>query len=336
MVIGFISINSCSRHSIPQRHFEDKIIFLSNREAPPRQFDIFLMNSDGTGQTNLTSEINNVRSLSNPRVSPDGKTVLYVSVAGSKNQLKLLNISDRQTKVLCNLTHDNPDAGFSPDGSQVVYVDRISGRQQIHLMNLASGTIMNLSANNCDEFAPVFSPAGSNIIFISKCAGVYSIVSMSTGGGSRKILYNEPGKISELHFSPSGDRIVFALTQKGNSDICLIFNDGTDFEKITDSPMHETEPKFSPDGMNIIFISNQRGMKYRDIFRYNLKDGSTVCLTDQLNYINQNASFTADSKFVIFETTKFNDSEIYSVDINGTNLTNLTNNTGWETAARYY
>ncbi|MFQ5676766.1 MAG: hypothetical protein ACE5G1_12785, partial [bacterium] len=38
------------------------IVFLSNRDAPKRQFDIFIMNRDGSHQENLTKELHSIRS----------------------------------------------------------------------------------------------------------------------------------------------------------------------------------------------------------------------------------------------------------------------------------
>ena len=108
---------------------------------------------------------------------------------------------------------------------------------------------------------------------------------------------------------------------------------GKNIKKIFDSPSYETKPLFSPDGKSILFISSWQGMKYRDVFLFNIKSHETVNLTKQLDYINQIASFTTDGKKIVFESVKFGNSEIYAVDISGENLINLTNHPKWDCEA---
>ncbi|UCE07365.1 MAG: hypothetical protein JSW07_04865, partial [bacterium] len=80
----------------------------------------------------------------------------------------------------------------------------------------------------------------------------------------------------------------------------------------------------------ILFLSNQRSMKHRDICIIDGKGKHFKNLTRGLNYINQHPRFTPDGKSIIFDSIKFNDSEIYKVDIDGKNLKNLTNHPKWD------
>ena len=73
-----ICTNACQKLPINTRSY-DKIFFLSNRDAPKREFDVFSMNPDGSEQRNLTGLIPGIRTFSQPTVSFDGKMILFVS-----------------------------------------------------------------------------------------------------------------------------------------------------------------------------------------------------------------------------------------------------------------
>jgi Tol biopolymer transport system component len=313
-----ISTYSCQKRTEVVLRASEKIVFLSNREAPKRQFDIFSMNFDGAGQLNLTQNVDGVRSISNPLVSPDGKEIVFIVFEAGRRLLQKMNIDGSNQKTLTEIKIDVPDPRFSPDGARIIYVDKKQQHRQIFIMDRDGANRKNISNSQNDEFEARFAPDGSRIVYVTKHSNKHSIWVMNIDG----------------QFSPNGSKIVYSSSRDGGDyDIYLMKKSGRSLRKIFESPSSETEPIFSPDGRNIIFISNWRGKKYRDVLLYNLKKRKTISLTKQLDYINKHASFTADGEKVIFESVKFNNSDIYAVDITGENMINLTNHAKWDCAA---
>ncbi|MFQ5604816.1 MAG: TolB family protein [bacterium] len=308
-----------------------KIVFLSNRDAPKRQFDIFMMNPDGSQQENLTKDLSSVRSVSRPLLSPSETKILFIAFEQENPALQLLDFQSRTIQNLTGVGLADPQASFNPQGDKLVFVKRMAGRRQIHVIHTDGSGERNLSGNKHDEFDPAFSADGSKLIFVSKRAGANIICTMDTDGSSRKQLTTEFGGHNRYPvFSPDGAEIAFSTEFGQFSDIYLMKNDGTNLKKLTNSNAYNTQSIFSPDGSKITFLSNQRGMKYRDICIMDTDGKGFLNLTNGLNYINQHATFTPDGKSIIFGSVKFNNSEIYRVDINGQNLKNLTNHPEWD------
>lgn len=309
-----------------------KIVFLSNRDSENRQFDIFIMAPDGSGQQNLTAALNTIRSHSRPILSPDQKTVAFVAFEQQGPALQLMHLQDSSMIHLAWLTTDQPDAAFSPDGKKIVFVQRIAERRQISMVDVDGSNEMNLSDNAFDEYDPSFSSDGSRIVFVSRREGNSVIYILNPANGNVKEVFRDPGIAYHPVFSPKGSQIAFSLQREGVSDIFVLKMDGTDPRNLTNNRAFDKSPVFSPDGDKIVFVSNQRGMKYQDICVID-KDGKQFRnLTPELNFINQHPSITPDGQMIIFDSVKFNDSEIYKVEIETGELFNLTRHPKWDQA----
>ncbi len=319
----------CQNKQVPVKRDINHIIFLSDRESPRREFDIFRMNPDGTGQINLTAEIGGIRSYSAPRVSPDGEEILYIAFTGGKRSLNKITIEGKDEVKLTEIITDMPDARYSPSGDLIVFVDKPGQYRQIFTMNRDGSDRKNLSGNEKDEIDPVFSPDGSTIVFSTKTGDNFSLCMMNRNGSDRKILTSGVTDDRNPCFSPNGSSIVYSSAKEGNSDIYSIELRRRKIRQIYSNSSYETDPQFSPDGRNIIFISNYRGMKYRDVLLTDIRTAKVRNLTPGLNYVNQNATFVSDDR-VIFESVQFANSEIYAADPVKGDLINLSNHPKWD------
>ncbi|MFI5178962.1 MAG: hypothetical protein ACHQO8_10380 [Vicinamibacterales bacterium] len=135
-----------------------KIVFMSDR-APGKNFDVYMMNADGSSVERLTT----VGSAWFPQFSPDGKKLAF-------HVGRDVNVLDLTTHALHALTQD-PDNGmyptWSPDGLQIAFMSWRNGRTQIFLMH-ADGTdqrvLVTLAAGSAID--PRWSPDGRTIAFV--------------------------------------------------------------------------------------------------------------------------------------------------------------------------
>lgn len=315
-----------------QVHFREysKIVFLSNRDAPKGQFDIFIMNLDGSEQINLTEESESIRSISRPVLSPDQKSILFVAFEENRTALKLLDLARSSVLDLTEVGFEVPQASFSPNGDKILFVKKIAGRRQIHIMNTDGSGEQNLSNNNYDEFDPTFSPEGSKIAFVNNRNGIKSIWIMNSDGSNPKLATDQKGNDGHPSFSPDGKSLVFHSFRNGSNNIYLAHPKKNSVKALYESKANNIEPQFLPDGIKILFLSNERGMKYQDVYTYDFKEKITKVVSNHINFINQNPQFSPDGKKIVFESVKFNDAEIYIVDADGQNLINLTNHPKWD------
>ncbi|MBN2089896.1 PD40 domain-containing protein [candidate division KSB1 bacterium] len=307
----------------------DKIYFLSNREAPPREFDVFSMNVDGSNQVNLTRHISGIRSFSKPSVSHDGKTVLFVTDYGSKKTIQALNIGDSLTVPLTEIRLNTPRPEFSPDDRYIIFTDRLDTLNQIFIMNRDGAERRKLSQNNFDDSNASFSPDGRTICYQTRLKHTSSIGVMNMDGSKQHILTDDAGNDVSPSFSPDGSHIVFASDRNGTMDIFLLKVSGQKMKSLYSNTSHDSDPVLTPDGNYVVFGSNIRGKKFRDMVLLNIETGDINLLSQTANMLNQHPLIMPDGKSVLFESTNFQRSDIMKVELENLKLINLTNNPGW-------
>ena len=135
-----------------------------------REWDIILMNADGSVQRNLTG---NIPDAMDPSFSPDGESIVFAtSLLGKPDEVGNLFIMGIKTRQLRLLTFGiAPD--FSPDGKQIVYVGEggirvidVAGRDSRLLVEVEEkGELENSRIN---LYYPSFSPDAEDILYFQK------------------------------------------------------------------------------------------------------------------------------------------------------------------------
>jgi TolB protein len=307
-----------------------KIVFLSNREAPQGKQHIFKINPDGGNPLNLTPELKSINTLSQPKLSPDGKKVLFRSFS-DKTRLELLDMETLQLSTVTELDYRGDiQSSLSPRGDKIVFVTKINNLNQIHIIGLDGTGKQNISDPEREEKDPDFSADGAKIICSSKHMGMYYLIMMNQDGAKRVELLKQKDEIRFPTLSPDGQYIAYIAYDSEIPGLYRINTDGSNLGLLTKKNVVVSKPKITPDASKIVFLNRERGRKFTDICL--IKDNGTDLknLTPSLNIFNQLPQLTPDGKSVVFQSIKFKDCEIYRVDLDGTNLVNLTNHPKWD------
>ncbi len=235
--------------AVPQTH--SRIVFDSYRDG---NWEIYVMNPDGSGQTRLTD---NPAYDREPSWSPDGRRIVFDSGRDGNGEIYVMN-ADGSDQI--RLT-DNPavdgSPSWSPDGHGIVFDSNRDENYNIYVMNADGSDQTRLTDNSARDFSPSWSPDGRRIAFASHRDGSRDIYVMNADGSGQTRLTDNSAWDGSPSWSPNGRRIVFTSNRDGNNEIYVMNTDGSGQTRLTDNPAIDSSPSWSPDGCRIVFESNR-------------------------------------------------------------------------------
>jgi len=244
----------CSNAVFTNLNPNGKIAFTSNRTG---NFEIFVMNPDGSNQTNLTN--NSAANDADSAFSPDGSKIAFTSDRYINNHIYVMNADGSNQIRLTNDNTNNYMPSWSPDGTKIVYSSQRTSYGDIYLMNSDGSNQIRLTTHVAVDYAPKFSPDGSRIVFYSNRDGNDEIYVMNADGSNQTRLTNNPADDGFPAFSPDGSKIAFTTNRDGNYEIFVMNDDGSNPVNLTNNSGGDYYPAWSPDGSKIAFETNRHG-----------------------------------------------------------------------------
>jgi Tol biopolymer transport system component len=242
--------------------------------------DIWVMDADGTNQTNLTNtpDINEGQ----PAWSPDGTKIAFTGPgelnednSGGLDDIYVMD-ADPSTNDATSLTN-TPDfleyrPSWAPSGAQLTFVREIPGeiiseQSDIFVMDADPSTnddAINLTQTDAREDDPAWSPDGAKIAFSGVRNSGSEIVTMDPDGQNEEILTGDGSDAFDRapDWSPDGTKVVFQKqSQVGGCcerwEIWGVNRNGSGDTNLTNHEADDTGPSWSPDGSEITFSSNR-------------------------------------------------------------------------------
>ena len=200
---------------------------------------------------------------SQPALSPDGQTVVFISDWAGQPDVVSLSVGGGQPINLSQTPFAQEDTPiFTPDGAAIAFASDRDGDWSIYLMD-PDGSNVRPVLSGCegtDEVHPTFTPDGLALAFSSNRAdGNWDIYTAAIGGSEWTRLTTDPAADRFPTLSADGRTIVFRSERDGNSEIYLMNADGSNLRRVTDDPAFDGYPSIIPDGSGVIFVSNRSG-----------------------------------------------------------------------------
>jgi len=202
-----------------------------------------IMNSDGSGQTNLTSLENVDEGF--PAWSPDGTRIVFTSRRDGNNEIYVMNADGSNPVRLTNHPRDDFAPCWSPDGSRILFVsdrDNDLGINSIYVMNTDGSGVTRLTFGEGNDYTPVWSPDGLWIAFRSIRDGQSDIYLMKADGSEVVNLTNSASEEWSPAWSPDGKMIAFQTNRDGNWEIYIMNSDGSGLINLTNDPSDDEHP----------------------------------------------------------------------------------------------
>jgi TolB protein len=237
-----------------------KIVFDSNRlraeGEPLNTSDLFLMNTDGSGQSHITRGSSASWSQDSKFIayhasaSGAGRSVLpFPGAATNDSDIFVMNVvkkGARPKNITNSPTAIDDDADWSPKDDRIVFVsktvtDNVSNSisAEIYVINAdGEGKPVRLTNNAEEERAPAWSPDGKRILFLCRRGGRdFEICIMNADGSAQVQLTDNTVPDLTASWSPDGSKIVLHRpVSPGRFQLWLINADGTGEKQLTDTP----------------------------------------------------------------------------------------------------
>ncbi|HMN30990.1 MAG TPA: DPP IV N-terminal domain-containing protein, partial [Caldilineaceae bacterium] len=224
-------------------------------QRTPVEREIFVVNADGSGLTNLT---NQPGFDMEPVWSPDGQQIAFTSTRAGDGYMRSLYIMAADASNQQLLVENAEQPAWSPGGDAIAFVRD----GQIFLFKLAGGqttqltTAVSPSAQATANSGPVWSPDGELIAFVSNRDGNAEIYRMKADGSEQTNLTNQPGYEATPVWSPDGAWIAFTSDGSAEPGIYVMQSAGGPGLKVTAGAISEFLPTWSPDSNWLAFVSD--------------------------------------------------------------------------------
>jgi TolB protein len=129
------------------------IYFVSDRGGGPQ---VYRMPAGGGGAERVT--FNGGYNIS-PSISPDGKTLAYITRQGNAFRLSTLDLASGNVAQLTD-TSDDESPSFAPNGKLIIYATRAGGRDVLMTTTLDGRIKTRLLTSGVDVREPVWGPFG--------------------------------------------------------------------------------------------------------------------------------------------------------------------------------
>ena len=161
-------------------YFDTKLVFLSEYGSlVDRTKKITMMDLYGDNMKHLT---NGKEIVLSPRMSPDGKQIVYFSYIDSIPTLYLLDLETMRHRRLLDFDGMVYSPRFSYDGTKIVLTASYSGNSEIIIYDVKTKDISRITNNYAIDTTPSISPDNSKIVFSSDRTGSQKLYMMDING----------------------------------------------------------------------------------------------------------------------------------------------------------
>ena len=327
------------------------VLFTTRRNG---NFEIYVMNPDGSQQINLTSHPD---SDTYGCWSPDGTKIAFVSHRDGNGEIYVMNADGSAPTNLTRHAAGDWHPCWSPDGSRIAFqtdregpmlaVEEISPKiifpfnVEIFVMNADGSGQVNLTNHPSWDGFPSWTSDGNQIAFQTdrhaSSVMLMDIVDMgfeiyimnANGSAQTRLTYTE-GNDTIPSCSPTGSTIVYQSSDGGDWEICTVRTNGSARAMLTQNEVSDSAPSWSPDGEWIAFHSMRDGNQ--EIYKMRPDGTQQTRLTTNPEW-DWGASWSGDSSMIVFESWRDagGGGEIYRMNADGSSARRLTSDPNWDT-----
>lgn len=306
----------------PFLDIEGNIYKISFSHLNNNAFDIGIINSNGSGFRELTSNLNIFE------IAPwslDGSLFAF----SKDRNIFTMDSSGENIQNITNDIYNEQTVSWSPDGAKLVFLSDEWGSYNICTINKDGTDRKRLTYNPAGlhvSLLPLWSPTGDYIAFLQYDNGKCEVNIIKPDGSNNIPLTSDSVSKYIVKWSPAGDKLLINIGKDDESEIYIVYKNVNSPLRLTNNNWEDVATDWSADASKILFYSDRDGTK--DIFIMDSDGSNQKNLSNTYNSAELWGKFSPDGKKMVFWSNRDNDGEIYLMNLTGTRQIRLTYNPG--------
>ena len=336
LAAALVILSSCNKDAaldMTPINAKGQILFISRRIPDNADWQMFLMNADGTNQRAV---LNDLVRCAPPILSNSGTKIAFTTYDNNFDYcLYVVDTDGQHRKLLSKAKQFCGSPAWSPDDSRIAFVKNdsdVSGSYDIYSVNADGSNEIKLTNQN-DNYSPRYFPDKKSIIFCSSNNTWTGVYKMNIDGSNRQLLTPQNKSFGDPHISPNGKMIAITSGGSNASQIFVMNSDGSNLKQLTftessrrfpgSPPDGNCSPSWSPNSNKLAYVSHENGSP--DIFIINPNGSGNKRLTDT-RLRDEDPCWTKDGNYILFSSNRDLNvsSEIYIMRTGGQLQTPLT------------
>ena len=296
-----------------------QIFFASDRDG---NMEIYSIDPSGENEANFT---NSRMDESNPVVSPDRKSVAFISGSTDRNTIEVMSVSDSERVAVTQADVRHRDVTWSPDSDRIAYVMEQGGQHQLMMVNKDASMLGLLTTIPAQEIGD-WSRNGEAVAFVVGSGAGRGLYIRNPDGVNEFRLTDQPD--SSPRVSPDSRRIAFISARDGNDELYMIDVDGTNLARVTQTNAPEYDISWSPNGQTILFVSEKDGNP--EVYSIS-RNGSNLTRLTFNAVVDRYPVWSPSGDRIAFVSYLDGDADIFIMNSDGSNQQRLTLNNATDT-----